>query len=436
MDNSGKTNDESLRIAGMPWKFYLFGGIILTICTAKNILPNNLLVGWAYASYLGFFLKWVGGRTKFLRTIGASALFEMLIPAILVVLGVIPTSVVKILKNFFGGYNFVDLFVAALMTGSILGIDEKLLKKAIVRYMIPLCAALAAALVVAGGLGIVSGYGLKEAILNIALPICGSGTGAGAVPMASIYQTTLGGASADYMTAMVPAVTVANLLCIFIACAYNAIGKTPDKPFKGFSGHGSLMRTSQDLVVDEEKKPIASYERMTVGLMISAAFYLFGVMISKLFFPLIHPYAWTCIALVVFKLSGKCPAYIGECSSSWYGFIGPYGTPPLLVAIGVTLINIQQLLFVLSNPMYFFIILAIVVVIALVSGGIGYLLDMYFLEASLTAGLCMANSGGAGDVAVLGAADRMNLMPFAAISSRIGGSLVLILASFLSRALT
>lgn len=195
MDNSGKTNDESLRIAGMPWKFYLFGGIILTICTAKNILPNNLLVGWAYASYLGFFLKWLGGRTKFLRTIGASALFEMLIPAILVVLGIIPTSVVKILKNFFGGYNFVDLFVAALMTGSILGIDEKLLKKAIVRYMIPLCAALAASLVVAGGLGVVSGYGLKEAILNIALPICGSGTGAGAVPMASIYQTTLGGAS-------------------------------------------------------------------------------------------------------------------------------------------------------------------------------------------------------------------------------------------------
>lgn len=51
------------------------------------------------------------------------------------------------------------------------------------------------------------------------------------------------------------------------------------------------MRTSQDLVVDEEKKPIASYERMTVGLMISAAFYLFGFIIGKLFFPLIHPYA-------------------------------------------------------------------------------------------------------------------------------------------------
>lgn len=436
MVNSRQDKKEMIRIGGMPWPFYLFGGIILAVCTAKNILPNNLIVGWAYASYLGFFLMWLGNRTKFLRTIGASALFAILVPAVLVTVGIIPSSVVKILKNFFGGYSFVDLFVPALMAGSILGINEKLLKKAIARYMIPLCLSLAVAILLAGGLGAITGYGLKEAILNIALPICGSGTGAGAVPMASIYQTALGGDSAGYMTAMVPAVTVANLLCIFIACAYNAMGKNPDKPFKGFSGQGSLMRTSDDLVIEEEKKSMPSYEKMIVGFMISATFYLFGVMISKLIFPLIHPYAWTCIALVIFKLSGKCPSYIGDCANGWYDFIGPYGTPPLLVSIGVSLIDMKQLLFVLSNPVYFFIIFSVVVVIALVSGTVGYLLNMYFLESSLTAGLCMANSGGAGDVAVLGAADRMNLMPFAAISSRIGGSIVLVLASFLSRILT
>ncbi len=36
-----------------------------------------------------------------------------------------------------------------------------------------------------------------------------------------------------------------------------------------------------------------------------------------------------------------------------------------------------------------------------------------------------------GDVAVLSAADRMEMMPFAQISSRIGGSLIIILATVL-----
>ena len=80
----------------------------------------------------------------------------------------------------------------------------------------------------------------------------------------------------------------------------------------------------------------------------------------------------------------------------------------------------------------YLILVAIVVIGAVVgSGVVGRLVGLYPIEASITAGLCMANMGGTGDVAVLMAANRMELMPFAQISSRLGGALIILLASAL-----
>ena len=62
---------------------------------------------------------------------------------------------------------------------------------------------------------------------------------------------------------------------------------------------------------------------------------------------------------------------------------------------------------------------------------VGRLVGFYPFEAGVTAGLCMSNMGGTGDVAVLSAADRMELMPFAQISSRLGGAIILLLASLM-----
>ena len=63
------------------------------------------------------------------------------------------------------------------------------------------------------------------------------------------------------------------------------------------------------------------------------------------------------------------------------------------------------------------------------SGAVGRLVGFYSVEAAITAGLCMANMGGTGDVAVLMAAKRMELMPFAQISSRPGGAFIILFAS-------
>ena len=79
------------------------------------------------------------------------------------------------------------------------------------------------------------------------------------------------------------------------------------------------------------------------------------------------------------------------------------------------------------------VIIALMVVVGAILGSavVGYLVGFYPIDSAVTAGLRMANRGGNGDIAVLGAADRMELIAYAQLSSRLGGGIVLIVASFM-----
>jgi Na+/citrate or Na+/malate symporter len=57
---------------------------------------------------------------------------------------------------------------------------------------------------------------------------------------------------------------------------------------------------------------------------------------------------------------------------------------------------------------------------------VGRLLSMYPIEAAIV-NACHSGQGGTGDVAILTAANRMQLMPFAQIATRIGGAITVTL---------
>ena len=70
------------------------------------------------------------------------------------------------------------------------------------------------------------------------------------------------------------------------------------------------------------------------------------------------------------------------------------------------------------------------VVIAMVTSGyfVGKLMNMYPVESAIVTG-CHSGLGGTGDVAILSASGRMGLMPFAQISTRLGGASTVIMAT-------
>jgi len=57
-------------------------------------------------------------------------------------------------------------------------------------------------------------------------------------------------------------------------------------------------------------------------------------------------------------------------------------------------------------------------------------LGMYPIEVGIVNG-CHSGLGGTGDIAILTAANRMQLLPFAQISTRIGGAITVMLALLL-----
>jgi Na+/citrate or Na+/malate symporter len=65
---------------------------------------------------------------------------------------------------------------------------------------------------------------------------------------------------------------------------------------------------------------------------------------------------------------------------------------------------------------------------------VGRWIKLYPIEAAIV-NACHSGQGGTGDVAILTAANRMQLMPFAQIATRIGGAITVTVTLLVLRAL-
>lgn len=429
MSTATLNDNKGYRIMGMSIPMFAILTAIVLAGTYMEVLPTGMIGAFAIMMIIGAILNEIGNHMPIVKSyLGGGAIVVIFGSAALATYGIFPESTTNIITNFMKGEGFLDFYIAALITGSILGMSRDLLVKAAVRYMPAIVGSVAVALAFVGIVGAITGYGAAEAVMYIGIPIMGGGMGAGAVPLANIFGGSLNADPAQMLSTMVPAVALGNALAIVFGGILDRVGKKQPK----LTGNGKLMAVeddSMDKADQSEEKVGLSFGLMGQGLLISVTFFIIGRIIGN-FFPQVHFYAWMIISVAVAKVFGLLPRQYEVSAFQWYQFMMANLTPALLVGIGVAYTDLTEVISALS--IQYIILVGVTVFGAVIGGGlVGKLVGFYPIESAITAGLCMANMGGTGDVAVLSAADRMELMPFAQISSRIGGAFILILASTL-----
>lgn len=422
-------NFGNIEISGIKLPVYIGIAALVFITMYLEILPGGMIGAFAVMMVFGGLFNVIGNNLPIVRTyLGGGAIVCIFASAFLVYFGIIPQSVVDNVDVFMNSVGFLNFYIAALITGSILGMNRTLLLKAAVRFLPVAVCAMTTAILAVGIVGAITGYGFVDAIMYVAIPMMGGGMGAGVVPLSGMYAEALGQDSAALISRMIPASTLGNVSAIVGAGLLAKIGTV--KP--SLTGNGQLMRKNDDSMKETtDNKP--DFQMLGIGLIIAMTFYTLGVVVNKLV-PSVHAYAWMIILVALSKAFGLIPEKFEKSAQQWSQFVMKNWTSALLVGIGISMIDLGAVISAFS-PLYMLLVLVVVACVAIGAGIGGYFVGFYPVESAITAGLCTTNMGGTGDIAVLSAAKRMELLPFAQIATRICGALILIVASILTKVL-
>ena len=277
--------------------------------------------------------------------------------------------------------------------------------------------------------GIIFGIRPIDMVIKYVLPIMGGGNGAGAVPLSQIYEQISGEPAANYYSFAIIVLTIANLFCIVAGALLNRLGQVKPE----LTGDGTNIMPVDSNLIKEDVKVKVTLNDYTGVLLLCGTIYAVGRLFSKVLLPSvfgaqIHTFAYSIIFVVIIAALGIVPANIRVAAKHMQGFMVSVVGLMCMVSMGVDF-DLAELASACSPAN---LLIAFVIVLGAILGSalVGKLVGFYPIDAAVTAGLCMANRGGSGDIAVLGAAHRLDLISYAQLSSRVGGGIVLIIASF------
>ncbi|MDO0824856.1 2-hydroxycarboxylate transporter family protein [Desulfosporosinus nitroreducens] len=416
----------SVKVGVLPLPLYLILAGIIFAASMYGQLPADMIGGFAVIMVMGILLGDIGLRVPILKEIGGPAILAILVPSTMVFYNLINPSALKAITAIMKTSNFLYFYISVLVVGSILGMNRKVLVQGFARMFVPLIVGTAAAISAGLLVGTLFGYSIHRTFFYIIIPIVGGGIGEGILPLSLGYSAILNIPQEALIGQLIPAAVIGNIVAIVCAGLLKRLGeKKPE-----LTGNGVLVKTGDDSEILNAKgmadKPI-DFPLMGAGILMACAFFIFGKVAS----PFIGiPGAIIMIfAAAIVKYLNIMPAKMEQGSFHLYKFVSSSLTWPLMVGLGVLYTPLKDVIATVT-PGY--LVVCASVVIAMISSGyfIGRFMNMYPIESAIVTG-CHSGLGGTGDVAILSASNRMELMPFAQISTRIGGASMIVLATIL-----
>jgi Na+/citrate or Na+/malate symporter len=418
----------AIKVGFFPLPIYLIMAAVLAGSHLLGVFEVNLYTGAMVAAVYACGAVWVVDKIPLLNKL-TQTIVILVIP-VLTYFALVPQEFIDAAGEFYmGGMGFQTCYVMSIICGSILSMDRGMLIKAGARYLLPVMGGLICSYGLSALLsGVLGAMSWSDTLLYIAGAIMGGGNSAGAMPMSQIYANLSGLDQGELYSRLFAWMSLGQWMALGVTIVLTWIGAR----FPSTTGNGVLMKENQG----EENAKAPSYDfkyefsDVMVGVGVVVSILLFGSICSH-FFPTFHAYVFAILLVAAAKILGFVPKRIEySCYVLYNGFIKKI-TLISLGAVSLCMFDLHSLFEILTIKNVL-VSLSVVVGAAIGAWFFGRLAGFHPVESALTAGMCMANAGGNGDIIILTAANRMELMPFAQISSRIGGAIVLVIQSLLA----
>ncbi|ROY40714.1 citrate:sodium symporter [Enterococcus casseliflavus] len=418
---------KTMTISGISLPLYLFFMVVIFSAIALDKLPLNMVGITILLVALGHLLYFIGEKLPIMNSyLGGGSVFTLLGATLLASFHLVPTKVIDAVSDFMGGgFGFLDFYIAALICGSILGMNRNLLVKASTKFIPVALITMVVGFFSVGLVGMLLDNGFADSVMYVSLPMMSGGMGAGITPLSQIYADGLAnGNQAAIFSQLAPAVTFGNILAIigalFIAKAF---AKTK------YNGHGTLINATKEEL--EKPKITLDAQQIGVGMLFSFSLLVVGAILSD-FFPKIHEYAFMIVIVFILKALNIVPKKLEDSVVMFNNVVMTNLTHAVLAGIGLALIDLSTLA---SAFTWQFVVLCLTSVVSMgaASWFFGMVLGMYPVETAIGAGMINNSMGGTGNIAVLSASDRMEMIAFAQMANRLCGAIVLILGGILIR---